>query len=70
MAEWEGGSVSQLDLFAIEKKPTDRSGHLHTARAYLAQAVTFREREQRTGQRPGFSLVLLEWAGNQRRKAA
>ncbi|MFZ3193737.1 MAG: hypothetical protein WA154_11110 [Moraxellaceae bacterium] len=63
--------MSQLDLFATPKAtPTDRAGHLHTARAYLAQAVTFREREQRNGQRPGFSLVLLEWAGNQRRKAA
>lgn len=63
--------MSQLDLFAAPvAKPTDRAMCLHTARAYLAQAVTFREREQRNGQRPGFSLVLLEWAGNQRRAAA
>lgn len=63
--------MSQLDLFPAQPaKAVDRFMCLLMARAYLAQAATFREREQRMGQRPGFSLVLLEWAGNQRRKAA
>lgn len=62
--------MSQLDLFAAPVAKPDRAMCIHAARAYLAQAVTFREREQRNGERPGFSLVLLEWAGNQRRKAA
>ena len=63
--------MSQLDLFTTPAKalPADRAMNLHTARVYLTQAAVFREREQRNGQRPSFSLVLLEWAGNQRRSA-
>ena len=63
--------MSQLDLFASSAKPAPaaRSACLHAARVYLAQAAVFRAREQGQGRRPGFSLVLLQWAANQRRAA-
>lgn len=48
---------------------TDRAAHIYTARVYLAQVPIFRSREQRFGHRVKFSLTLLEWAGNARRRA-
>ena len=40
---------------------TDRAKHIHSARVYLAEAR--RRRNQ------SFGFVLLEWAGNARRRA-
>lgn len=54
--------MSQLDLFAAPA--TDRASHIRTARAYLAQVPAFRARGS------AFVFVLLEWAANQRRRAA
>ena len=42
---------------------TEREQNLHVARAYLAQARSFRLRGS------SFSFTLLEWAGNARRRA-
>jgi hypothetical protein len=42
---------------------TERERHLHLARVYLTQARTFRLRGST------FAFVLLEWAGNARRRA-
>ena len=41
----------------------EREQNLHVARAYLAQARSFRLRGS------SFALTLLEWAGNARRRA-
>lgn len=41
----------------------EREQNLHVARAYLAQARSFRLRGS------SFSFTLLEWAGNARRRA-
>ncbi len=40
---------------------TERAQHIHSARVYLAEA------RRRRGQ--SFAFVLLEWAGNARRRA-
>lgn len=40
---------------------TDRAQHIHSARVYLAEA------RRRRGQ--SFWFVLIEWAGNARRRA-
>ena len=61
--DYGGGEVSQLDLFAAPAKPTNRAGHIHVARVYLAQVPAFRARGS------SFVFVLLEWAANQRRRA-
>ncbi len=42
---------------------TERKRNLHVARAYLAQARSFRLRGS------AFAFTLLEWAGNARRRA-
>ncbi|WP_374349217.1 hypothetical protein [Chitinimonas sp.] len=42
----------------------DRAPYIHAARVYLAQARHFRLRGS------PFCLVLIEWAGNARRRAA
>ena len=42
---------------------SDRASHIHTARVYLAQSKHFTRRAR------GFSFVLLQWAGNARRRA-
>lgn len=42
---------------------TPRTANIHAARAYLAQVPLFRARGS------AFAFVLLEWAGNQRRRA-
>jgi hypothetical protein len=44
----------------------DRAHHIHTARVYIAQARVFFARTNGTR---NFGFVLLEWAGNQRRRA-
>lgn len=45
---------------------SDRAHHIHAARAYIAQARVF---FARTNSDRAFGFVLLEWAGNQRRRA-
>lgn len=42
---------------------TERERNLHLARAYLAQARSFRLRGST------FAVTLMEWAGNARRRA-
>lgn len=42
---------------------TERQSCIHCARVYLAQSRHF------TGRHRGFSFRLLDWAGNQRRRA-
>lgn len=43
---------------------TDRAAQIHCARVYLAQSRHFTRHSR------GFSFLLLQWAGNCRRRAA
>lgn len=47
----------------------ERESAIRSARAYLAQVPTFRAREEARGGGDRFSMVLLQWAGNARRRA-